>query len=184
MGCFSGAPHSLLSFFFFFFFKGTLFFLIFLIFLSSTFTTLFFAFAFVQGRDLTYTFFFYFWAVPRSMQDLSSWTRNRTHALCNGSLNHWTAKEGPLFSVLSIVLFQDLSLPPHSFRQITCPPSELALLYLSCYLYPVCLPDGIFPRSSLSNTNSDPTFPGKPFMAILIRIILWIVHFIHSLNTH
>ena len=63
---------------------------------------LFFALAFVQGKDLTYIFFFYFWAVPQSRQDLRSWTRDQTHALWNRSLNHWPAKEGPLFSGLSI----------------------------------------------------------------------------------
>ena len=50
-----------------------------------------------KGR-LGFAFFFFFLALPHGMWDLSSLTRDRTHAPCIGSvwsLNHWTAREVP-----------------------------------------------------------------------------------------
>lgn len=70
-------------------------------------------------------------------------------------------------------------LPPGN----ACPPplSESHLLYLYFCLFSFSLLECIFP-SLFSNTNSDPTLPGKAFLIIPVRIILWIVHFIHSLT--
>ena len=43
-----------------------------------------------------------FW--PRAMWDLSSLTRDQTHTLCNGrgSLNHWSAREVPIFCLIKL----------------------------------------------------------------------------------
>ena len=45
------------------------------------------------------------WAwLPCSMWDISSWTRDQTHILCNGRLilNHWTAREVPHWLLLQL----------------------------------------------------------------------------------
>ena len=47
--------------------------------------------------SVKFGFFFFFLAMPCSMWDLSSPTRDQTHAPCIGSvsLNHWTTREVP-----------------------------------------------------------------------------------------
>ena len=74
----SGSPHS----FFFFFLKIFLLWTIFKVFTEV----------------VTTSFLFYVLVfLPGSMCDFSSLTRNGTHMLCVGRLNHWTARKFPGF---------------------------------------------------------------------------------------
>ena len=77
-------------------------------------------------------FFFFFLAMLRGMRDLSSLTRERTHAPCSGSteawsLNHWTAREVLLLLFLS--LFISFSYSQYRFF-LLLPPLTLFLSFL------------------------------------------------------
>ena len=52
-------------------------------------------------------------AAPHGMWDLSSPTRDRTCALCVGSagLNHWTAREVPMFCVFAVIFYIFMFIP-------------------------------------------------------------------------
>ena len=54
-------------------------------------------------------FFFFFLAVPCSLQDLGSLTRERTQPPCSGSgLNHWTTREAGKSPFLLIFIFLNI----------------------------------------------------------------------------
>ena len=74
--------------------------------------------------------FFFFLAVPRSMWDLSSPTRDRTHtpALEVWSLNHWTAMEVPRTYILKALLIQHFLILYEIFQPQICYPYSMTVI--------------------------------------------------------